>query len=374
MKKEQLSLKKKLLYSGIVFLLIFVSSIAALETYVRISRSTIDLYILTGRIRGPNPMAKWALLDAFSAFRAKPGEYSEGKTVNRHGFISTPEIDVHKPADAYRIVFLGGSSTAGTGANLKDTDTWPWKTVELIRNKTGKNVDFINGALGGYTSFESYGRLWSRIRHFSPDIVVVYHGWNEMYYFDQVDEIVSWKTLPDGSWSFRSTRKAIKSYEPHWMDPILRWSQGLTRIRLRLSRHFDGEVGSSNGLSLSSQFDHRGLDIWRTNLRLLRETCKVIGSKILVAKQATLIVPGLTKQQRERCRYNYHGFDHDAHVEAFQCIYDVINQEIPIESVIDVTQISGRPECFYDHIHPTPRGTTEIAKIMSDALIPLIEE
>lgn len=176
-----LTLRKKFLFIGTVFLFSTTFTLIALEVYVRTFRPMIDLNHVTGRTTGPNPNAEWAFLDAFSAYRGKPGIYkgNEGRTINRHGFISTPDISVFKPPGTLRIVFLGGSSTAGTKLR-KDQETWPWKTVEMIRDKTRGKVDFINGALGGYTSFESYGRLWSRIRHFSPDIIVVYHGWNEM--------------------------------------------------------------------------------------------------------------------------------------------------------------------------------------------------
>ena len=238
----------------------------------------------------------------------------------------------------------------------------------MIRQQTGKQVDFINAALGGYTTFESYGRLWSRIRHFSPDLIVLYHGWNEMYYFAQVDTVSSWRTLPDGNWSFERSPAPIKQFEPLPVDPFVAWSQVLTRARLRLSKEPAGEVGAREEAPLSTEFDRRGLEIWRTNLQLLKSAAEIIGAKLVVAKQATLIVPNLSESDRKKCRYEFHGFDHDTHVRAFQGLYDVIDQELPPEAIIDVTPISGRSEYFYDHIHPTPEGTTQIAQIVSNFL------
>ncbi|MDP2645965.1 MAG: SGNH/GDSL hydrolase family protein [Desulfobacterales bacterium] len=377
MSASQISIKKKFFFTGILLWLSGTFAFIGLEFYVRATRSVTDLKVLTGRVSGPDPMAEWAFMDAFAAYRIKPGInfYSARKTVNQEGFISTPEISVSKPPGTFRIVFLGGSAAAGMGRDLEDVETWPWKTIEMIRQKTNKKVDFINGAVGGYTSFESYGRLWSRIRHYSPDIIVVYHGWNEMYYFLQVDKITQWRTLPDGSWSIgKTTSKPIKQYEPYWLDPILYWSQALTRIRLKLSRHLGGEAGTNPSRFLSPDFDRRGLEIWRTNLKLLKSTSEIIGAKLFVAKQPTLIVPGLPESERGRNRYEYHGFNHDAHVRAFQAIYEVTDQEIPADSVIDVTEVSGHPEYFYDHVHPTPEGSTKIAHIMSDFLLPYIEK
>ncbi len=59
---------------------------------------------------------------------------------------------------------------------------------------------------------------------------------------------------------------------------------------------------------------------------------------------------------------------YEAHVEAFAEIYRVIDEEIPADHIIDTTAISGIPEYFHDHIHPTIEGSQAIAKIIADAL------
>jgi hypothetical protein len=264
------------------------------------------------------------------------------------------------------VVYLGGSSTAGTGRDLANKDTWPFRVTEILeKNLKGKKVEFINAALGGYTTFESFGRLWSRIRFFSPDIIVVYHGWNEMYYFNKGDRIVNWRTLPDGSWGFHIAPK-LALYEPYWIDHLIRYSQLLTKIRLRMSTMHGGEKSVSR--KLKNDYDKKGLDIFRTNLRLIKEAASIFNAKLFVAKQATLIVPNLSNDDRKRCRYNFHGFDHDAHVDAFNQIYRIIDEEIDTEYIIDVTPLSGFSDYFYDHIHPTELGAMEIAKIVAKSL------
>lgn len=374
--RKRWSAKRILQFAVFFGIVIFVLDFALMEIYTRATGTTIDLDALTGRTKMDAPMAQWAYLDAFCAYRARPGQYDDGKTVDSYGFISTPEIETAKPAGVVRIAFLGGSSTAGTGRNLKDEDTWPWQVVEKLRAE-GRKVDFINGALGGYTSFESYGRLWSRIRNFSPDIVVVYHGWNELYYFADVDHIASWRTLPDGSWSFE-TEHVVQVYKPWRIDPFIKWSQWLTRLRLRFSTRVMGEAGQgvkeSGPKELAHDFDPRGLEIWRTNLELLASTCRIIGARLLVAKQATLFVPGLPPEQQKRCQFELHGMDLDAHVQAFEGIYRVIDEETPAADVVDVTALSGVPENFYDHVHPTPLGASRIADVMYDRLEPVVRE
>jgi lysophospholipase L1-like esterase len=100
----------------------------------------------------------------------------------------------------------------------------------------------------------------------------------------------------------------------------------------------------------------------------MKAAASIFNARLFVVKQATLIVPNLAEEDRNRCRYDYHGFDHDAHVDAFNQIYRIIDEEIDTRYVIDATQVSGIPEYFYDHVHPTKRGSNAIAKIVAQSL------
>ncbi|MFQ5671222.1 MAG: SGNH/GDSL hydrolase family protein [Acidobacteriota bacterium] len=360
--------RRKLALFRLLVVVLALSPLILWETYLRATREPVDLWAETGRTTGPNPIRRWGLVDAFSAYRGRPGTYPHGKSINRHGFISTPDLAVAKPAGTLRIVFLGGSSTAGTGHMLADEETWPWKVANILRARLpGRNIEFINGAMDGYTSFESFGRLWSRIRFFSPDIVVLDHGWNEMYYFGDAARAASWRTLPDGSWSLDRAAQPLAVYDPLLIDHLIWPSQALSEIRLRVSHHLRGEVARAR--PLATHYDRRGLDIWRTHLQLFRETARIIGATLLVVKQPTLIVPDLPPAQRARCRYDYHGFDHDAHVDAYRKIYQVIDEEIPADRILDLTTLSGQPGLFYDHVHPTATGTSQIASGVAAGLL-----
>jgi lysophospholipase L1-like esterase len=322
-------------------------------------------------------MSEWASVDAFCAYRAKPGDYLSDrkaeskvvKTVNRHGFISTPEIDFAKEPNELRIVFLGESSTAGTGYDLSDVQTWPWQTIDKLRERfSNRKITFINAALPGYSSFESLGRLSERVRFFSPDIVVVDHGWNEMYYFADATKACTWRVHSDGSWGFDSA--LAKRIEPMWLDDYIGHSQLLARIRWATAHKLEGEVGADSAKSTDNdrRWDRAALDVWRANLRLLRDTSKSIGAEIFVCRQPTLIVPDLPAEERKRCQYHLHHFGHSAHVSAFNAIYKVIDDEIPADHVIDLTALSGKPELFFDHVHPTVEGATKIAALVAERL------
>ncbi len=368
LKKTNLSPQKRILFVAFYFLILLMI-FGIFEMVVRYRYPVRrDLLVLTGRIAGKHPMQSWALIDPYCAYRPKPDVTANGKTVNRHGFMSTPEITPEKPQNTCRIVFLGGSSTAGTGFNLKDTETWPWKTIALLKKNSTVQVDFINAAAGGYCSFESYGRLWSQLRYYQPDIIVVYHGWNDLYYFNR-DSMFDWRMRPDSEWTFEKTIKPVKTYEPYWFDPFIYQSQLLTRLRLKLSHPLPGELSAGEPLPMTDDFNHDNLEIWRLNLQLIREAARLMGAQLLVVKQATLIVPDLPEAGRQKCNCQIHGFGFDSHVEAYKNMYRIIDEEIPSDAVIDATPLSGRIEFFYDHVHLNPEGTGALADIVAPKLI-----
>lgn len=324
-----------------------------LEIIIRVSFTKIDYY--------DNPMNYWSEPSPYFNMTAKPGIYGD-KTVNSHGFISTPEISFSKSDSLIRIVFLGGSSTAGMGFNLKDEETWPWKTIQLLKNQNKHiKLDFINGALGAFTTFESYGRLWSQLRFFKPDIIVVSHAWNDLYYFNEMaDNPMLWhreiaKERPNEGWN------AIKI-------KLLSWSQILTRIKIFIdkSRYTKGEIGNDKGLT--SKYNTKGLDIYEENMVLLKSFANEFNCELFICKQPTLISKNSSEKDKAKCRYEYHGFNHEEHVKAFNAIYSLIDEKMENKNIIDLTSLSGISENFYDHIHPTSRGSSKIAKIVSDSL------
>ena len=347
--------------AALVTALAAVLALLAGEAYLRLTSPPVSLARRTGAGEHRNPMEGWAVIDAFSAYRHRPGVALEGKTVNRHGFVSTPEVPLEKPPGTVRLLFLGESSTAGSGVGLADRETWPWQTAEMLRQRIGREVDFLNGGASGYTTFESYGRLWSRDRHFSPDVVVVMHGWNELQYFARVDALLAWRRLEDGSWSFEAAR-VPGSYPPWPVDRLIGWSQLLTRSRLAVARFAGSEYDTAGGGAPRREFDRRGLAVFATHLELIGHLCETIGARLFVVKQPTLMIPGGSPEHRRRCRFNYHGLDYEGRVAAMAAIHRTIDESVAPEVVIDLTPISGRLDLFHDAVHPTPEGATEMAR------------
>lgn len=98
---------------------------------------------------------------------------------NSMGFAG-PETTWEKPADVYRIVCLGGSSTYGIGPS-STFKNWPVQLEQQL-NASGlaRRVEVINLGLQGYSTFESEINLALRGVELRPDLVVVYHTINDL--------------------------------------------------------------------------------------------------------------------------------------------------------------------------------------------------
>jgi len=104
---------------------------------------------------------------------------------NSFGFRSK-EIQKQKPDDTYRIFFMGGSTTYTTEVkDNKKTYTYLLEqelNKKLLSRKDCKynKIEIVNAGVGGFTSAENLIRVIFKISEFSPDLVVIQHGFNDV--------------------------------------------------------------------------------------------------------------------------------------------------------------------------------------------------
>lgn len=91
------------------------------------------------------------------------------------------EFSREKPAGTYRIVALGGSSTY-TVAVTDNKKTFTYQLEKALADKYGiDNVEVINAGASGYDSWESLVNLQFRVLDLDPDLIIVYHGVNDVH-------------------------------------------------------------------------------------------------------------------------------------------------------------------------------------------------
>jgi lysophospholipase L1-like esterase len=108
-----------------------------------------------------------------------PG-YAAG--ANRHNALGYrgDEIDVPKPKGRFRIVCLGGSTTYN-GSVDDYTKSYPEQLERYLRGNGFNNAEVVNAGASNWSSWESLVNLQFRVLDLEPDLLLVYHGINDIH-------------------------------------------------------------------------------------------------------------------------------------------------------------------------------------------------
>jgi lysophospholipase L1-like esterase len=149
-----------------------------------------------GETSTPNGQRALYQADGLLGYRLSPNSVTTDKTwtwrgTNAQGLIITDrnnlqrEYQIPKPGDVYRIIVLGGSTVEGDGASGSTTalpamlqDVLSSRYIAVKRPKA--RIEVINAGVGGYYSTQELLLYISNLRHFQPDLVLAYNGWNDM--------------------------------------------------------------------------------------------------------------------------------------------------------------------------------------------------
>ncbi|MBD3272679.1 MAG: hypothetical protein GF384_09110 [Elusimicrobia bacterium] len=147
-------------------------------------------------------------------YREYYGE-EQPQNINRYGFRGY-DFDKEKKSGVFRIICIGASTTFGSSEHNEEK-TYP-RMLEKALNARYESPEFqvINAGVHGWTSAESLINFQFRLLEFSPDMIIVYHGMNDVYPLLCADE---------GASDFSNYRKQLEYHKPGL----------LTRIGLRIS-------------------------------------------------------------------------------------------------------------------------------------------
>ena len=108
-----------------------------------------------------------------------PNQQSNSVTINNLGFRGE-EFSPEKPDDIYRIFMVGGSTMFGHGAT-SDQTTIPGVVQKSFENYTDEfKIEVINAGIQGADSYAETKIIENKLINYSPDMVVVYDGWNDL--------------------------------------------------------------------------------------------------------------------------------------------------------------------------------------------------
>lgn len=105
--------------------------------------------------------------------------YVRGDTSHNSLGYRGEEFELQKPAGEFRIVCLGGSTTY-TSLVQDNNKTYPAQLREHLRARASNNILVVNAGAEGYASYDSLINFQFRVLELSPDMIIVYHGVNDI--------------------------------------------------------------------------------------------------------------------------------------------------------------------------------------------------
>jgi hypothetical protein len=119
--------------------------------------------------------------DSLLGYSLRRGINVAGFRFNSLGFVG-PEFEPIKPADTFRIICLGGSTTLGTGS---DSDIYSYPAIlqaifDATSNGGTKRIQVLNAGVFGYHSWHTLLRILQRMDAFQPDMYLIMDGLNDL--------------------------------------------------------------------------------------------------------------------------------------------------------------------------------------------------
>jgi lysophospholipase L1-like esterase len=114
----------------------------------------------------------------YISYEIKPDYKSKQVQINSLGYRGR-SFSAKKPEGVYRVIALGASTTYGI--YNQQNRTYPFLLEKKLQEDLHtKNIEVINAGLVSATTTESLIRFSLRIAPLEPDMIIIYHGYNDL--------------------------------------------------------------------------------------------------------------------------------------------------------------------------------------------------
>jgi lysophospholipase L1-like esterase len=273
----------------------------------------------------------------------------DGKTYFRHRNAPT---SVQKPANTFRIIAVGGSTTANNRPYKINKIDYP-KSLEGKLENSFKPLSFevLNAGSDAFSSAQSLINIEFRLVEYNPDVILLMHTVN-----DASVNAFSGGAKPDYS---------NKYLKPYYLSSSLQGSLSLVgfiaQSRL-LSRIGLPELLADRNVDMEvvSDYDY-GLHLFARNLAAIASICKLHNIDLVLLSQPAPIGTGKFTRYIPK--------------EMFLDYRKAINEVAKEQGVyfIDMFSRFGHEERYFaDHIHYTPEGIERFSSILHSELRSII--
>lgn len=335
--------------AGIVILLVAELGLAVWARYLRAPHETYD------PIRGTRALVPGTHTTRFGHF-----------TIDAQGFVArAPEPATDRPHSPplprFRVLAIGDSCTFGAA----DSETpYPAQLERRLRLHPPAPFDYqvINAGVEGLDSTEALGRLDYALEAVSPDVVLLYLGWNDLM-----------KVAPRSQTRASPLSGLWRSIDSLW---LVRGARKLVYFHLRARSGTPG-LGAA---STTGRFDGFRPSYFEENLHALIERARAAGARPVLLTLPHSLRPDLDRAAIATRLVQFPYFQGGDQLGDFLALIERYNEAIRRvgdETGVPIVDLARRfagitdPSVYFtDTLHPNARGNTLIAEAIERKLPP----
>lgn len=316
-------------------------------------------------------------IDRYTSYRFVPGtfESTNGRqvTINARGYRGADVATAKTPGRA-RVAFLGGSQVFALEAG-----DWPAETGRLLQAR-GFDVEVVNAGVPGYSTNDTLRQFATDLWVLEPDVVFLCQAWNDVKYFPRMTGGVPFRGAPPAeplTWmpDWRLYPRALDAAASiSALYRLARWH--VLTIAVAEEGGNARTAWSRDPAPTAHGFGPHGPRQYAHNLALIASLTERIGARLVLCRQARMTA-GTTATGVDAAAYaarNTHLAPETLDEALAAC--DAAVAEVaraygaPVVDLHDA--LSGSPALFVDAIHFTPEGGRAAARLVSDAIAPLL--
>lgn len=290
-----------------------------------------------------------------------------------------------KPAETFRIVCIGGSTTYTTAVEDYH-ESYPYLLEQELKQRGIKEVEVINSGVGNWSTWESFINLQLRVLDLDPDLLIIYHATND------IQSRIVW---PPERYRSDNSGRRISTYAdlaPGWKDVLLENSNILRVFSIKLGWKTPNVVlerldpspdsyylpefikqlndktypsGIFREVSLAKMLETNQPVYFRRNLKNMIDLAKNQGAGVVISTFAHCT--GFENEFSSSPEYA------SAYREHNQIIKEIASQK-KIPALDFAGLFPNDKELYADGRHVNGKGSRLKAKIFADFLAPIVKK
>jgi len=381
-KKLAAKISKKTFIIFIISILIIILSTT--EVFLRIKFKNYESSNYTATVDNFDPFLQGKLT-------ATDNLRDPGLHINSLGFRGK-EIQKEKAENTFRIVILGGSTVLNREVTF-EKNAARLLEKQLQSNFPDKKIEVINAGKDGYTSEHSLIQYMFKIKDFDPDLVIMWHGVNDMWASCTTEGLTRGKYKTDYSHLLGPTAYIVFNYfhpQPLIQVKLLTLDFLLKALHDNFYSDFTNKLEEYfrvkraedylKGKNTITVHDFPSISAYERNLLYLIQLTKESNTPLILGNQANMYIKNPTVNDIRKiiypalvCQKNnkYYNLDSLRYgINQFNILTKKIAEENGVFFVDINSLVPKNFNYFTDAVHYTEKGD----EIISSALFKKITE